>query len=292
MPPLYYNMNNPRPSFVLGYALQEYYSAEEGMLTAKEAHYSHWYIDGSLASDIPSQWDPRRIEALLKKIEQYHITPLFHGNYKAPLASDVPELRQTAIAYVKKEIELASALRAPIILHGGAIVEPRLVNKVKKEALENYLETLYILSEYAHKKNVKVYLENLSNYKNYKPFHYIFTQLEEFDYILQRLPELKLFLDVGHANIGDGDPCEIIKKYHHRIVGMSFSNNDGVRDQHLALTQGTIDYTKIISTILDTNWQGIIAFETRGRSPKESIDDLCKLYRHVVDSTFTEAVGF
>lgn len=289
---IHYNISNPRPPFVLGYALQEYFSAEEGILAAKKANYSHWYIDGSLESDVPNQWNSHRIDALLHQMEQYHITPLFHGNFKAPLASDVQELRQAAIAYTKKEIDLASVLQAPIILHGGAIVEPRLVNKLKREALENYLDTLYILSEYAYKRNVRIYLENLSNYKHYKPFHYIFTHIEEFDYILPRIPELKLFLDIGHANIGEGKPIEIIKKYHQQIIGMSLSNNDGLRDQHLALDQGNIDYQNIITAILQCDWQGIIAFETRGRTPAESIEDLCKLYQQVINNILPKVSGF
>lgn len=292
MPSLHYNISPVKPPFVLGYALQEYYSAEEGLLAAKAANYSHWYIDGSLEFDMATQWNHHRIDALLRQMEQYHITALFHGNFKVPLASDVPELRQAAIAYTKKEIELASALQAPIILHGGGIVEPRLVNKVKRDALENYLDTLYILTEYAYQRNVKIYLENLSNYKHYKPFHYIFTHLAEIDYILPQIPELSLFLDVGHANIGDGKPIEIIQKYHQRILGMSFSNNDGVRDQHLALTQGNINYKEIIATILKHNWQGIIAFETRGRTPNESIEDLCQLYQQVVNNILPIASGF
>ena len=59
---------------------------------------------------------------------------------------------------------------------------------------------------------------------------------------------------------------------------MSFSNNDGVRDLHLGIHQGLIDYQKIINTIIAEKWRGVLAFEVRGRSFAQSVDDVAKLF--------------
>jgi L-ribulose-5-phosphate 3-epimerase len=271
--------------FAAAYAQQQYLSAEEGILCAKNENCDYWYIDGSIDSEIPEHWTKKRIDGLLKLIEAYSVKPIFHGNFKSPLASDVDEVRKASIAYTKKEIDLASWLNAPLILHGGVVVEPRLVRKVKKIALENYLCSVSELLEYAQKREVPLYLENLCNYKNYKPFHYIFTHMEEIEYILTRLADVCLFLDVGHANVCDGNPAELIKQYHQRIIGMSFSNNDGERDQHFGLDKGNIDYTKIVKTILDVGWKGIVGFETRGKTTQESIADLNTIYQKIIVCT-------
>jgi L-ribulose-5-phosphate 3-epimerase len=268
--------------FVTAYALQEYQSAENGIIEAKKANYTHWYIDGSLEENLPKKWNNERITALQNKIQQLKVKPIFHGNYKVPLASDVEILRKTAIKYVKKEIDLAHYFNSPVIIHGGVIVEPRLINKAKKAALDNYLDSIQILVEYGNSKNIDIYLENLSNYKNYRPFHYIFTHMDEFEYIFSRVPNVKFFLDIGHANICGGTPVEVIKKYHHRIVAMSFSNNDGKHDQHLRLKNGTIDYKQIVSATLACQWKGMIAFETRGVSAMQSVHDLFNLYQEVI----------
>jgi len=263
--------------FVAGYALQNYSCAEKGMMDAVENGYQYWYLDVSLPSNIVKKWDNIRIENLLCAIELYPIKPIFHGNYKVPLASDVDELRMAALRYTKQEIDLASAFSAPLIIHGGVIVEPRQINTIKKEALNNFLSSVEELTNYALKKNVSIYLENLSNYKYYRPFSYIFTHEEEFDYLLSRT-DLSFFLDLGHANIGNESPQEIFRKYASRIVGMSFSNNNGQQDQHLSLTQGTIDYEQIISCIETCQWKGIIAFETRDKLPIDSIRELTQIY--------------
>lgn len=268
--------------FVTGYAQQQYLPAEQGILLAKHDQCDYWYIDGSLESEIPQQWSKKRITSLRHLIDEHQVQPIFHGNFKAPLASDVDEMRKAAVAYAKKEIDLAAWLDAPLILHGSVVVEPRLIRQVKQTALENYLQSVTELQDYALQKDVSLYLENLCNYKYYRPFHYIFTQREEIDYILSQLGEVYLFLDVGHANVGGGDPVDLILRYHHRIIGMSLSNNDGNLDQHLGLNKGTIDYTAIVKAMIDTNWQGIIGFETRGKTTVESIAELTAIYQTVI----------
>jgi sugar phosphate isomerase/epimerase len=226
-----HNSNIP---FVLGFSLQEYLSAEQGILAADKANFDYWYIDCSLLGESPGDWNAKRIDNMLLMIATHKVQPIVHGNFKLPLASEITELQKTAIDCAKKEIDLAAQLNnAPVIIHGGAIVEPRLVIKSKKKALEHFIKSIESLSDYAIKKNVNLYLENLSNYKNYWPFHYIFTQIEEFDFVFSRINNVSLFLDIGHANVCDGDPISMIKLFHDRIVGMSFSNNDGIKDQGL-----------------------------------------------------------
>lgn len=268
--------------FVTGYAQQEYLPAEKGILSAKKENCDYWYIDGSLESEMPENWHHKRIDCMLKQIADLKVKPIFHGNFKSPLASDVEDIRKAAVVYTKKEIDIAHYLNAPLILHGGAIVEPRLIRKVKQKALEHYLISVNELYEYAQTKKVNLYLENLCNYKHYRPFHYIFTHEEEIEFILSKTEGISLFLDIGHANVCEGDPVHLINKYHQKISGMSFSNNDGFKDQHFGLSKGTINYENILKTILRTRWKGLIGFETRGKTTQESIAELNIIYKKVV----------
>ncbi|HSW68539.1 MAG TPA: sugar phosphate isomerase/epimerase family protein [Gammaproteobacteria bacterium] len=266
--------------FITAYAQQHYYWAERGIIQASEDGANYWYIDGSLPGEYPEKWSIQRIASLNKMIRQYNVKPIFHGNFKLPLAADVLQVRERAVRSVFDEVDLCSELSAPLILHGGVIVEPRLVIKAKKDALDNYLRSIEFIVEYAREKNVTVLLENLSNYKNYRPFHYIFTTPEEYKYVLDRIGDehVHLFFDVGHGAICDGDPALVIQEFHKRIWGMSFSNNDGIRDLHLGINRGVVDYQKIIDTIVNVAWKGVIAFEVRGRSFSQSVDDVSQLF--------------
>lgn len=63
---------------------------------------------------------------------------------------------------------------------------------------------------------------------------------------------------------------------------MSFSNNDGVKDLHLSIHRGIIDYQKIVNTIVETAWKGVIAFEVRDKSFHQNIHDLNKLFENAI----------
>ncbi len=180
-----------------------------------------------------------------------------------------------------REIDLASNFAAPVIIHGSVIVEPRLIIKSKQKAIENFLHSVNQITGYAKKKNVEIYIENLSNYVNYRPFHYIFTTADEFRYIFDNVKDAKFFLDIGHANVCGGNIPDLINEFWRNIAAMSLSNNDGVRDQHLRLTCGKIDYHKIVKTIINCGWSGLIAFETRGVTPENSLRDLYNIYIEV-----------
>ena len=269
--------------FVTAYAQQLYLLAEEGAVQAKKDGATYWYIDGSFPEEYPEHWPDERITALNKLTQELAVKPIFHGNFKVSLASDVEQVRQAAVAHVLKEVDLAAKLSAPLIIHGGAIVEPRLVIKAKKDALDQYVRSLETIVAYAKQKNVTILLENLSNYKNYRPFHYIFTTPDEYRYVFERIGDehVKFFFDVGHAVICEGDPVAVIEEFHHRIWGMSFSNNDGVRDLHLGLDQGLISYHDVVKKIVECQWQGVIAFEVRGREFERNVRDLEEIYQAV-----------
>lgn len=280
---LFENSDSSIP-FSLGVAHQKYLSAEKGIEEASTTGCSHWYIDGSLHGDMVSDWNQSRINNLKDYIAKTGVQPIFHGNFKAPLGSDVNELRVSAVEYVKKEIDIASQIGAPLIIHGGCIVEPKKVLKAKKIAIDNFIQSIKELSDYAKSVSVDIYLENLSNYKNYLPFHYIFTNIEEYEYVFNQIIDqgnVYMFLDIGHANICQGDSVEVIKKYASRIKAISFSNNNGIKDQHLSINMGTINYKDIVNTITECNWKGIVAFEVRDKSTEEAVSELARICSEV-----------
>jgi L-ribulose-5-phosphate 3-epimerase len=276
-------------SFASGFALQGYHTAEEGLHVACENGYQHWYIDFSLPTEILDTWTPTRINQLLLLLKQWQLAPIFHGNFKVPLASDVSDLRKAAVNYTKKEIDIAAYFKAPLIIHGGGIVEPRHVRQAKLNALDNLLFSLEELISYANNLGVTLWLENLSNYQFNHPFYYIFTHEEEFDYILSRC-DIKLFMDIGHANIGNTDIYRLFESFYSRIAGISISNNDGSRDQHLSLSKGNINYLRLFGSLIQLNWKGPVGLEIRDLSPKNSLLDVIALYHEANSAALKKAI--
>jgi L-ribulose-5-phosphate 3-epimerase len=257
--------------FLAGTAQQKYLKAEDGARSAAANGYSHWYVDGSLEGERPADWPETRIKALRDLAGQLGVRPIYHGNFKIPLGSDVREMREAAVAYVSKEVDLSARLGAPLILHGGGIVEPRKIKEVRHIALDGLVENLNRLTEYAKDQGVEIWLENLCDYTKFHPFYYVYTKFEEFDYVLSRAPAVSFILDVSHAHVNNGDPVGVFDAFHKRIVAMAWSDNMGVFDSHMPLGNGNVDYPRLIKSIIERNWAGVLSFETRGSELTDSL---------------------
>ena len=58
-----------------------------------------------------------------------------------------------------------------------------------------------------------------------------------------------VLIDVGHANANGWDLCALIHDLRGQIGGFHLHNNDGVRDLHHRLRDGTIDFQKLVCRI-------------------------------------------
>jgi sugar phosphate isomerase/epimerase len=268
--------------FVTGVGVQRYLPAEDGLVDAYEQGCSHWYIDLSLLSEMPGVWDQRRRAALANSAASLGLSPIIHGNFRTPLATEIPQLQEAALAYVREEIKLAAQLNAAaLVIHGGAFVEPRPTKANRALAFERFLALLTSIVREASDQGVEIWLENLSYYPKYRPFTYIFTRDSDFAKVLDALPRLKFILDVGHANVNQAAALTMFSAYFASVAALSLSNNAGDQDSHLALDQGTLSITDLLGRIRSTDWKGVIAFETRNASIPSGIGYLRKLWKEI-----------
>ncbi|WP_028876977.1 sugar phosphate isomerase/epimerase family protein [Teredinibacter turnerae] len=266
------------PAYMTGCIMQQYYGAEDGARHTAENGYTHWYIDGSNYDDIPSKWDNARTENMCNLMQELDVQAVYHGNFKNPLASDVPDIRKAALSYLKSEIDLCEKFTAPLIIHGGAIVEPRSVKEAMSIALDGFVEVMQEASAYATDKGVELWLENLSNYQAFHPFYYTFTNIDQYRYVLPQIPNAKMIFDVCHETVGGGDPLAVFEELSDSIAAFSFSDTDGKRDSHWPMGEGNVDFDGLTRLIIENEWKGVVAFETRGAKPNENIDYVSALY--------------
>ncbi|KWU49475.1 TIM barrel protein [Pseudomonas palleroniana] len=255
---------NPAVLFCKGLAQQKYQGAEKGLQAADEEGCTHWYIDGSLYGEMVEDWTEARIASLLAQMTVTGVTPIYHSNFKAPLGSDVEAFRGAAVEYVKREIDIASQLGAPLIIHGGCLVEPNRVQMAKQIALERYLKSVQELARYAEAKGTDIYLESLAHYVNYR----IFTDEAQYAWVVERLQAQRnvyFVLGVGHANIESGWLAQVVRHYHPLIKGISFGLY--------------ADYADVVQAMVETRWRGLVTVETHHRSPHQALADLAAMYR-------------
>ncbi|NLB20338.1 MAG: sugar phosphate isomerase/epimerase, partial [Clostridium sp.] len=128
-----------------------------------------------------------------------------------------------------------------VVLHPGFSDIPF---ENKKELIERSREAMVELSNFNRSYGVDLLIENVGNNTAS-----IFN-MEEYAYFLNDFPEsMKYILDIGHANITKWDIPKLIQKLGPRLKAFHINDNDGERDIHLAIDEGTVNWSKVFEAI-------------------------------------------
>ena len=145
-----------------------------------------------------------------------------------------PEFNEAEINVLKAEIILCRILGAKeLIFHMK--VEP--LNEDEEKILGK-------MFKFAKKNGVEMIFE--SNNK--------FAGLNTLD-VLSRFPELKYNLDLGHFNVGIGTEDigmsvdDFLLKIKDRVAYIHAHNNNGIKDEHRSLDEGTLDWKHILDML-------------------------------------------
>jgi sugar phosphate isomerase/epimerase len=121
--------------------------------------------------------------------------------------------------------------------------------------IERNLQSLEELLPVARQGGVGLMLENL-------PGH--FNTPEQLSPILDRLPEVGLHLDIGHANLmtHDNTADELIQRFASQLRHVHLHDNKGgSADLHLPLGCGTVDVARHVRTLQASGYDSTITLE-------------------------------
>lgn len=178
-------------------------------------------------------------------------------------ASLNPGIRDESLLQLKETVNLASMIGAKAITtHPGLI--HRMEDRVRDMAKQHSIETLLKANEYAEERGVIFSVENMPH-----RYAYLCNTAREHAYFLDQCG-CHATVDLGHANTNQ-DPESFLKL--ENIYYYHLSDNNGEKDQHLALGQGTLDM-RLINGIN----RGIIELNNYGDVLK-SRDVLLKLQK-------------
>jgi sugar phosphate isomerase/epimerase len=142
-----------------------------------------------------------------------------------------------------------------VVLHPGFIagLGKFLLDKAKGYAMES-IEA--ILKKAVHL-NITLCIENMF------PQAHFLSQPHEFQPVFEAFPEIRLTLDVGHANLGGGKnrSSEFIRLYGYRIGHVHANDNFGKEDSHLPIGAGIIDFEKIMKELKEAKYDDTITLE-------------------------------
>lgn len=199
-------------------------------------------------------------------------------NMDGPMAEKVHQQARAEIDQATGESRRAEEKQLPLIFHAPfnelhpAAIDP----KIKAIAHERYQQAYHLAREH-YQINKMIVHSGYLPYVYYKVWHQeksvefwkqymdgkpesftlcIENVLEDEPYMMAKIaeevgrPNVKLCLDLGHANCMSGLPAkEWIRVMGPYIGHLHIHNNDGSHDQHNALSEGTLDMARVLEDI-------------------------------------------
>ena len=169
---------------------------------------------------------------------------LYDSLRKASLQENVEAIEASAELGIEK-----------LVLHPGYItgMGKFVIDKAKRYGLES----IEAILKKANSLGMTLCIENMFPQANF------LTQPQEFQEVFESFPEIRLALDIGHANLG-GDrnrALEFIRQYGYRIGHIHANDNFGKEDNHLPIGAGIIDFERIVKALKETSYDETMTIE-------------------------------
>lgn len=209
------------------------------------------FCDLTLEPPAAASWkvDAKKIRQAL---DEYSLDVVGHTAYYLPIGSPIEEVRQGAVAELRRCLEVFSEVgvkwmnihpdrHAP--MHGRSFY------------IERDIQSLRELLEDSRRLGVGLMIENLPG---------DFNTAEQLGEILDPLPDVGLHLDIGHANLMvDHNTTEsILAAYGNRLRHVHLHDNKGGQaDLHLPLGTGTVDIPRQLRALKIAGFDGTITLE-------------------------------
>lgn len=209
------------------------------------------FIDLTLEPPAAASWeiDTRSIRAAL---ERNHLPVLGHTAWYLPMASAIPEIRAAAVAELRRCLYKFAELGARWMnIHPDRHTpwHPR------EFFIDCNVATIEELLPDVERSGVGLMIENLPGDYNSAP------QLAD---LLDRVPQLALHLDIGHANlqVPHNTTDEILAAHGKRLRHVHLHDNKGGHaDLHLPLGTGTVDLRRSVAALRKCAYDGTITLE-------------------------------
>ena len=175
--------------------------------------------------------------------------------YPTSLCSLNETIRQDSVRYIQDSIETAAALGSPIVsvcpghtLHGQS----------KEDGIERLSESLWAITEFAARHNIRIAIEPADKYET----DLLFTCADTLRLIEQLgYKNLGVLLDNGHAYVVDESAADAVRLLGDRLFHVHVDDNDGMRDQHLVPGDGDFDFPPFIEALRAVGYDGYLAAE-------------------------------
>lgn len=208
-----------------------------------------------------------------------------HGQYYNGSLNDFNDkIREETILELFRNIDVAEEIGAElVVIHPG--LEPYGLKLDKRAELE--LDSYRKIAGYAAKKGIRIGLENEAKTCFWFPDRA--AKLELINQVIKNvaMKNFGMTLDIGHANVAGEDYINALKTNIENIYHIHAHDNFGKPeinmakcnrpDPHLTIGKGSIDWSKVIRSLEDSDYSGYFEIECSPNDLEESLQYLTGL---------------
>jgi len=195
-----------------------------------------------------------KADKVVNCLEKLGMFAVGHTAWYLPLASPFPEFRELAIKELERCIRVAEDLGVEKLN-----IHPHTRAPLRDEEwiIAQNTDAVARLADLAEKHGIVLLVENMPG----------FSRVAQLKPIIEAVSNVKLLLDVGHANLDTpyNRAEELLANFGHRLGHVHVSDNRGGHDDlHLPLGVGNINWLQIVRLIKNTGYDDTITIEVFG----------------------------
>ncbi|MCD6243856.1 MAG: sugar phosphate isomerase/epimerase [Candidatus Korarchaeota archaeon] len=209
-----------------------------------------------LTVEWPNSWIDNireNLNWLMDVVDSYDTFYLIHSPWYLEIGHPYDEVRRGALKEGFKVIDIASKLEAPYVTFHP--FTPGWLAILRDKAKELNVEGFRELVKYSKDKGVQVLIENID--------HGAFRSPSDIRYIMDRVPDLFMTLDIAHTFLNGGMEKfrSYLTKFGGEILHLHAHDNDLNRDLHLPIGAGKIPWKDVAVELVSHNYRGTITLE-------------------------------
>lgn len=206
----------------------------------------------------------RESEQICSRIEKENLLCSVHLSfYDINIGSFRKQVRDLAVLRHQEAVKKAAELGASYVtLHGGAMSRSFYNIETMPDVNKYSSDSITLIRETCKSVGIILCVENMSLFdsKLYKCYTHP-DQLS--DLYHQQDDQIRITLDIGHAVSIETKPETFIEKLGAEKISFGhLSDNNFLKDQHLAVGDGSIDYVSFLKTYIKKKWDFPLFIET------------------------------
>ncbi|MGB9927231.1 MAG: sugar phosphate isomerase/epimerase family protein [Methanosarcina sp.] len=186
---------------------------------------------------------------LRRSLSKYGFTVSYHVPHREfNLASVNEDIRKCCVSQVIAIGEYLHEIgQGWVNIHAGHVPNSYHKNAIIK-AKSNCMKSLDEIAEAFKALNTEIFLENDSKENGLIKFGLTPVQMKG---LLEDYPEFYMTFDLGHCHNSGFQPLNFIEPLRDKIRAAHLHDNHGIKDEHLALGEGNVDFASAIKLLED-----------------------------------------